>query len=133
MSYESILNVVALAGMALAAVIHLLPVSGVLGVPHLKSLYGFDVTGADLEILLRHRAILFGLIALLLLAAMAIPYLRGAAILAAIVSMASFIVIALLVGDYGPSLKRVVLADIVGLFVLMPAVLSLFLQTQRLE
>lgn len=133
MSYESILNTVALAGMALAAIIHLLPVSGVLGVPQLKSLYGLEVTGADLEILLRHRAVLFGLIALLLLAAMAMPHLRGAALLAAIVSMASFIVIALMVGDYGPSLKRVVLADIVGLAAISPAVLSLLLQTQRLE
>ncbi|MFM1921967.1 MAG: hypothetical protein RLZZ303_3601 [Candidatus Hydrogenedentota bacterium] len=133
MSYESIINAVALAGMAFAAIIHMLPVSGVLGVPQLKSLYGLEVIGADLEILLRHRAVLFGLIALLLLAAMAMPHLRGAALLTAIVSMASFIVIALIVGDYGPSLKRVLLADIIGLVAILPAMLSFFLQTQRPE
>ena len=40
------------------AFIHLVPVTGVLGVVRLESLYAVPGTGNDMEILMRHRAML---------------------------------------------------------------------------
>jgi hypothetical protein len=111
-------------GLCIAGVINLLPVVGVLGASWLKSLYGFDIAGADLEILLRHRAVLFGIIGVLLLAAALRPALRGVAVILAFASMASFIVIALFVGGYGAPVTKIIIADIIGLIALVPAALA---------
>lgn len=113
------------AGLVLAGIINLLPVSGALGPAWLKSLYGLDITGADLDILLRHRAVLFGLLGLFLLLSVVSSGLRGPAVTLAIASMASFIVIALLVGGHGAPITKIIIADIVGLVALVPATLAL--------
>ncbi|GAU82442.1 hypothetical protein BIWAKO_02360 [Bosea sp. BIWAKO-01] len=111
-------------GLVLAGVISFLPTVGVAGVSWLRSLYGFEIDNPDLEILLRHRAVLFGILGTLLFAAAIRPGLRDTAALVAGASMASFIAIALVVGGYGPSIRKVVIADIVGLLALAPAALA---------
>ena len=111
-------------GLVAAGIINLLPVTGVAGASWLRSLYGFEIANADLEILLRHRAVLFGVIGFLLIAAAFRPGLRSVAVLVAGASMASFIVIALFVGGYGPAITKIVIADLIGLLALVPAVLK---------
>lgn len=108
-------------GLILAGIINLLPLAGVLGADQLRSLYGLASITPDLEILLRHRAILFGLVGALLIASTFVPALQLAALLIGGVSMASFIVIALLVGNFGAPIRTIVLADVVGLLALSPA------------
>jgi hypothetical protein len=46
------------------AAIHLIPVLGVLGAQKLSGLYGIALSDANLLILMRHRAVLFGLLGL---------------------------------------------------------------------
>lgn len=111
-------------GFVIAGVINLLPTVGVAGASWLRSLYGFEIANPDLEILLRHRAILFGILGVLLLVAAMRPGLRDVAALVAGASMASFIVVALIVGGYGPAITKVVIADIIGLLALVPAALA---------
>ncbi|AZO80772.1 MULTISPECIES: phosphopantetheine adenylyltransferase [unclassified Bosea (in: a-proteobacteria)] len=118
-------------GLAIAGIINLLPTIGVAGVGWLRSLYGFEIANPDLEILLRHRAILFGIVGALLLAAAFRPGLREVAVLVAGASMASFIVIALLVGGYGPAIRKVVIADIIGLLALVPAIIARLAPSHR--
>jgi uncharacterized membrane protein len=48
--------------MLVVAAIHLVPISGFLGAQRLSALYGINVASADLEILMRHRAALFGIL-----------------------------------------------------------------------
>jgi hypothetical protein len=50
-------------------VIHLLPLAGVLGASRLSALYGIAVAEPNLERLLRHRAVLFGVLGGLCIAA----------------------------------------------------------------
>ena len=53
----------AISGLLLVvAVIHLLPIAGFVGVDRLGSLYGIEITDRNLEIMMRHRAILFGIL-----------------------------------------------------------------------
>lgn len=52
----------------LVALLHALPLAGVLGAARLSTLYGIDVADPNLALLLRHRAVLFGLLAALLAA-----------------------------------------------------------------
>jgi hypothetical protein len=114
-------------GLIVAGIINLLPLSGVLGRSWLLSLYGQEVGSIDMEILLRHRAVLFGIVAVLLLASIRVVHWRAAAILVAGLSMASFIAVAMFVGGYGPLLRTVIIVDVIGLLALTPAVLHLII------
>jgi hypothetical protein len=102
-----------------AAVIHLLPVPGVLGADRLAALYGIPIADPNLAILLRHRAVLFGVLGALLAAAAFIPSLQPAAFVAGFTSVVSFLVIARGVGGYNAQVARVFAADVVALVCLV--------------
>jgi hypothetical protein len=97
------------------AVIHLLPVTGVLGSDRLTALYGLSFDDANLAILMRHRAVLFGLLGLFLLAAAFVPALQAMAFGAGFVSVISFLYLAAAVGGYNAQVSRVVTADVIAL------------------
>ena len=97
------------------AVIHLLPLAGVLGPVRLTALYGIPADEPNLEILLRHRAVLFGLLGAFLLTAAFRTAYRPAAFVAGYVSVLSFLALAGTVGGYNPHLARVVTADWIAL------------------
>lgn len=97
------------------AVIHLLPLAGVLGPARLGALYGIPFDEPNLAILMRHRAVLFGLLGAFLLLAAFRPPLQAAAFVAGFVSVASFLYLAWSVGSYNDQLARVFVADVVAL------------------
>jgi hypothetical protein len=77
----------------------------------------------NLAILMRHRAVLFGLLGVFLICAAFQPRWQ-AALVAGGVSVVSFLVLAWSVGDYNRHLARVVQADIVALACLAVGVLA---------
>jgi hypothetical protein len=79
------------------------------------------VQDPNLEILMRHRAVLFGLLAAFLAYAAFHRPLHGLALVAAGVSVVSFLVLAVMVGGYNAALSTVVKADIVALVLLVVA------------
>jgi hypothetical protein len=107
----------------LAGLLNLLPVSGVLSSQRLQSLYGVALQDPNVVILMRHRAILFGVVGCLLIASAFHPPLRPAGYAAGFVSMLSFVLIAWLVGSYNPELRRVVVVDLVASAALLGALL----------
>jgi hypothetical protein len=108
----------------IAAIIHLLPLAGVLGSARLAALYGLEFTEPNLAILMRHRAVLFGLFGAFLVYAAFKPQLQGIAFVAAFVSVTAFLALAWSTGGYNPQLGRVVTADIVALIALIIGVLA---------
>ncbi|MEL0166739.1 MAG: phosphopantetheine adenylyltransferase [Pseudomonadaceae bacterium] len=107
--------------LVLVGIIHLLPVSGVLGVERLAALYGVSLGDPNLEILMRHRAVLFGLLGLFLLYAAFQPALQTWAIIAGLVSVVSFIAIAWSVGGFNAPVRKVVIADVIAVVALLGA------------
>jgi hypothetical protein len=105
---------VSIVALLLAGIIHLLPVPGVMGASSLVRLYGIEVNDPNTAILLQHRALLFGLLGVLMLSAIALPWLRVTALSVGLFSAASFIVVAMAVGGYNPAIGRVVFADVVA-------------------
>lgn len=106
-----------------AGVIHLLPVTGVLGRQQLTELYGLAVDDPNLEIVMRHRAVLFGVLGLLLIVAAFTPALQLHAFTAGLISAGSFLWLAWSVGGYSPHIRRVVVADVIALLCLIVAVM----------
>lgn len=108
--------------LVVVAVIHLLPLPGVLGSERLAALYGLSIDEPNLAILMRHRAVLFGLLGLFLLFAAFRPPFQRVALMAGFVSVASFLWLAWSVGGYNAQVARVFMADIVALACLIVGV-----------
>jgi len=107
--------------LALVALLHALPLAGVLGASRLSTLYGVDARDPALELLLRHRAVLFGLLAAGLACAAWQPALRGAGLVAGLVSVASFLLLAAQAGPLTPALATVFKLDVAALVLLVVA------------
>lgn len=103
----------------MVAAIHALPVVGILGAGKLAQLYGIAVQDPNLELLLRHRAVLFGLLAALLAYAAFRPELHGLALLAGLLSVVSFLVLAHPARALNSGLVTVVRADWLALALLV--------------
>ncbi len=108
--------------MLVVAVIHLLPISGFFGVEQLASLYEIKITDGNLEILMRHRAILFGILGGFLAYAAFTPAIQPIAFLAAFISVASFFFLSFSVGEFNEAIRKVVIADIVASVSLLGAI-----------
>lgn len=118
--------------LVLVGIIHLLPVSGVLGAERLAALYGVSLVDPNLVILMRHRAVLFGLLGLFMVYAAFRPSLQPLALGAGFLSVVSFIVIAWSVGGYNASVRNVVIADVIAVIALcIAAALYVFKRSQN--
>lgn len=91
--------------------IHLIPLIGVLGSERLASLYGLAHSDPDTLILLRHRAVLFGIVGGICVLAAFKPGYQWLGLLVGAVSILSFLLLAWSTGGFNAHLQRVVVAD----------------------
>ena len=102
------------AALIIVGIIHVIPITGVAGGARLNSLYGVSIDNPDLSILMRHRAVLFGLLGTFLIYAAFRPSLQLLALIGAAVSVVSFLLLAVATGGYNDELRRVFIADVVS-------------------
>lgn len=110
--------------MVLSGLIHLLPLIGVAGPSRVAGMYDVRVEGADLAVLLVHRAVLFGLLGALLIAGAWVDDLQPYAIGAGLVSDIAFLAIAKVNPGINAAVQRVVRADVVSIGLLVVAGVS---------
>lgn len=103
------------------AVIHLLPVAGVLGSDSLTRLYGISVSDSNTQILLRHRAVLFAIIGLFLLLSVFKSGYQPIAICMGLISVASFLLLTWSIEGLNSEISRVVKVDWIALVLLLVA------------
>lgn len=118
--YERLISGVLL----VVAAIHLLPLAGFLGVDRLAALYDIEIVDSDLEILMRHRAVLFGILGTFVAVAAFRTEFQVAAILMALTSVATFLYLAISVGAYSTSVRAVVNADLFAAALLLGAIIA---------
>ena len=114
--------------LVLAGLLNLYPAIGVLSADQLTVLYGLPFDGADLQVLMRHRAVMLGLIGGLMLIAAFKPALQLLASLMGLISMLAFIGIAWTAGDINANVDRVAVADVFGVIAVSLVILNTFLQ-----
>jgi hypothetical protein len=105
-------------------IIHILPLSGVLSAARLFELYGMTFDDPNLEILMRHRAVLFGLLGIFLICSAFMPSLQLPALIAGFLSVVSFLYLSYTVGGYNEQVNRIVIADKIALVCLVVALIS---------
>jgi hypothetical protein len=77
----------------------------------LRALYAVDVVGADFLLLMRHRAVLLGLLGLLLVGAAFRPQLHRVAIVGGIASMMGLLLLALPLAVHNEAIVEIFWAD----------------------
>lgn len=105
----------------IVGIIHLLPLAGVLGSEKLSALYGLTINDPNLVILMRHRAVLFGVLGAFFVFAAFKPAFQPLAFVAGFISVVSFLWLAWSTGNYNAQVARVFTADIVALLCLIIA------------
>lgn len=103
---------IATALFALVGAINLLPAQVLFNIERTSALYGVTVSGADMVLLMRHRAVLLGAIGALLIVAAWRPAWRAPALMAALASKAAFIGLYLTL-DGNALIARVALVDMI--------------------
>lgn len=107
----------------IVGIINFLPLVGVLSAQKLESAYSISLVSNDLVILMRHRALLFGIIGGFILYSVFFETYQNAAIVMAAVSMLGFVGITLLVGGYNQSIFKVLIVDFLGIAFLFVVIL----------
>lgn len=103
--------------------INFVPVIGLLSVQKLESAYSIELASNDLIILMRHRALLFGVLGGFILYSAFVTSYQGVAMVMAVVSMIGYAVLVYWVGGYNDSIFKVLIVDIVGIVFLAIAAL----------
>lgn len=122
------MNLIISISLMIVAIIHILPLFGAQGNNALNKMYGLVIEESNLSILMRHRAILFGIVAMILIYAIFFPMYRPMAILIGFVSVISFLILAWSIGGINDPLKRVVIADLIALISLIIATSAYLMQ-----
>jgi hypothetical protein len=103
----------------IVGVINFLPVIGVLSAEKLSGAYSVDLIGNDIIILMRHRALLFGLVGGFILYSVFAPAYQRASMVMAAISMLGFLFFVWAVGDYNASISKIAMIDGVGIVCLV--------------
>lgn len=85
------MKVVVTVSLLVVGAIHLLPAVGALGPRQLKGLYGIETTDPSIVVLLRHRAVLFGVLGAGFVTAAFVPAIQWAALGVATVAVVSYL------------------------------------------
>lgn len=103
----------------IAGVINLLP-SFLAFLPNkISRSYGIEMPNKNIELLIRHRAILFGIIGGLMIYASLVKMYYDLATIVGLISMVSFILLYFKIGkEININLQRVMIIDIVGTIIL---------------
>lgn len=102
-----------------AGVINLLPSLLAFLPDKIAKSYGIQIPNANYELLLRHRAILFGIIGGLMIYSALVKKHYELSTMAGLVSMTSFVVLYFLIGkDINSELKKVMMIDVVAIVIL---------------
>ncbi len=96
-----------------------MPLVGVVGADQLVSMYGVAIEDPSLVVLMRHRAVLFGILGVLLIAASRVTAWQLGAMWMGLVSVISFLVLAWSTDGANANIGKVVAVDVVALVLLL--------------
>lgn len=112
----------------IVGIIHILPTIGILGAERLSTMYDIALDEPNLVILMQHRAALFGLLGLFLIASAFQPILQPYAFVAGFITILSFLYLAWAAPEINTAMRKIVIADLVAVTCLSAALFLVSLQ-----
>ena len=116
------INEVRMGLLIIVGLINFIPVFAVLSAERLAFAYDIEINSPSVEILLRHRALMFGLIGGFIIYSAFKPALQKIAIWGGFISMAGFVALSGMVGGYSASMQSVLNVDYLALAALLVVV-----------
>ncbi len=107
-------------------VINFLPVFGMLSASTIEQAYSVQLQDNNLIVLMRHRALLFGIVGSFILVSVFVPLYQTAAMLMAAISMIGFLYLAWTVGGYNDAISQIAMIDSAGIVCLALAAILKF-------
>ena len=104
--------------------INLFPLIGVISASQINQLYGIQIDSPDLVVLMRHRAILFGLLGAFIIYSAFRQSLQSVACIAGLLSMMAFVLLAFASGNVNAELNKVALIDAVASIALLSVLIA---------
>ena len=92
----------------------MLPIAGFFSASALETLYAIRVDSPDLEVLMRHRSALFGILGTLFAYAAVHPPTRPVAFAAAAASLVTFFVLAATIPGTTHAIRKIIIADVIA-------------------
>jgi len=112
--------------------INFIPIVGILSAEKLSQLYAISLKDPTLVLLMRHRALLFGIIGGFIIFAAFNQKYQPSAMLMGFISMLGFILLAWQMPDLNPAIQKIIYADVIGLILLsIAATLCFFLKNSN--
>ena len=94
--------------------------------------YGIEIPNSNYELLIRHRAILFGIIGGLMIYSALVKKHYELSTIAGLVSMTSFIILYFIIGkDINQELKKVMMIDVVATVILSIGFILFLLKSKK--
>ena len=118
MRSDGLIALAARRGLCLAALIHWLPLPGVLGDATLRQLYGLGSIDPGMELLLQHRALMFALLSAPLLLALWRRSACAGAVVLLLSSDLGFLLLAAVQWPLDAALQRVLMFDLISIALL---------------
>ena len=115
----------------IVGLINFIPITGIFSAEQLGKLYGVNITDNNLLILLKHRALLFGLTGGFILYAAFVPSLHKYVFILGFISMLGFVIIAWNTGSYNELIKRIITIDLFALLCLTTALILKYIQNNN--
>lgn len=104
---------------------------GVLSAAKISSAYSIDLVGNDIIILLRHRALLFGIVGGFVLFSVYKPAYQSVAMVMAAISMVGFLYFVWAMDDYNDSITRIAMIDLAGIACLVLATVLKYVSAKK--
>lgn len=117
-----LMNKIYLSLLFLVGLINFLPIIGIVSLDKINQSYGLSLEDNNLAILLRHRALLFGLIGGFIFYSLFNPQHQVVAITLATVSMLGYLYFFWSIGEANAALLKVAYVDIIGVVILFIAI-----------
>ncbi len=105
----------------LIGLINFLPVLAMFSLEQLSQAYAVDIVGNDLEVLMRHRALLFGILGGFVFFSLFKPIYRMPALIMTGLSMIGFLILVWTIGGVNSALIQITVIDFIGLLCLILA------------
>lgn len=106
--------------LAIAAIINIIPSLLVFFPQKISSSYGIEIPNINYELLLRHRAVLFGIIGGIMIYSAITKKYYFPSVTIGFISMVSFLILyKMMDGEVNPELNKVMKVDIAGIIILL--------------
>ena len=123
------MNIAILILLFVVGLINFLPIIGVLSADKLSAAYSVELIGNDIVILMRHRALLFGIIGGFIFFSLFKPLYQEAAMVMAAISMIGFLYFIWAVDGHNDALSKIAMVDVIGIVCLLIAAVLKYVST----